>query len=409
MKKPIWKGVAALALTAALAAGALVASSAASTGGSAAAKTPAASGAAPCILPIVYGPLAAIKAGSERRRDLVTNQYDLPTPSRVSPFFSAPHTINVYFHVIMNAPDTGADADATGDIPQQWITDQITQLNLAYSGGEAGLNAVDTGFRFVLAGTERINNPTWFNGLVPGAQEKAMKTALRTGGYWDLNVYTADLGANLLGWATFPDKNAKGKTLAMDGVVIYHESLPGGNADFGLDAVYNEGDTLSHEAGHWLSLYHTFQGGCSKKNDQVADTPAHIIEFDCNVQDTCPNVAGSDPIHNYMNYTDDPCMAEFTAGQTERMQANWDTLRNLVPGVKSFKPSKALVGTSVTIKGSALSGATGVSFNGTPATTFAVVDDTTITATVPVGAMTGTVAVTGPNGTGTSNKLFKVL
>ena len=40
-------------------------------------------------------------------RDLVTNEYDLPTPSAVSPFFTAPKTIQVYFHVIMNGPDTG--------------------------------------------------------------------------------------------------------------------------------------------------------------------------------------------------------------------------------------------------------------------------------------------------------------
>ena len=129
----------------------------------------------------------------------------------------------------------------------------------------------------------------------------------------------------------------------MDGVVIYHESLPGGNADFGMDAVYNEGDTLTHEAGHWLSLYHTFQGGCSKKNDQVEDTPAHIVEFDCNVQDTCPKIPGPIPIHNYMNYTDDACMTEFTAGQTDRMQCELGCLRDLAPVVKSLKPSKGPV------------------------------------------------------------------
>ena len=99
----------------------------------------------------------------------------------------------------------------------------------------------------------------------------------------------------------------------MDGVVIYHESLPGGNADFGTDAVYNEGDTLTHEAGHWLSLYHTFQGGCSKKNDQVdghagahhrvrLQRPGHVPE----------RWRVTDPIHNFMNYTDDPCMTELT-------------------------------------------------------------------------------------------------
>ena len=96
---------------------------------------------------------------------------------------------------------------------------------------------------------------------------------------------------------------------AMDGVVIYHESLPGGNADFGTDAVYNEGDTLTHEAGHWLSLYHTFQGGCSKKNDQV-DRHAGAggsSSFDCDRSRTrARTMAGADPIHNFMDYARRP-------------------------------------------------------------------------------------------------------
>jgi len=396
MRGASWKAAAGVVVALALAAGALAASSAASKGGVAGAPTAAVP--APCPLPIVYGPLAAIKAGSGRMRDLVTNQYDLPTPSNASPFLVTPHTVNVYFHVIMDGPDTPTDDDSTGDIPQQWIVDQIAELNTGYAG---------TGFQFVLAGTDRTENPVWFNGLVPGKQEKAMKTALRVGGYWDLNVYTANLGGGLLGWATFPEKKVSPTTLAIDGIVIYHESLPGGNADFGTDAVYNEGDTLTHEAGHWLSLYHTFQGGCSKKNDQVDDTPAQIIEFDCNVQDTCPKMDGTDPIHNFMNYTDDACMTEFTPGQGARMEANWD-LRNIVPVVKNFTPGKGTVGSTVAINGSSFSGATAVYFNGVPATTFTVNGDASITATVPTGATTGTVAVTGPNGTGTSSKVFKV-
>jgi Pregnancy-associated plasma protein-A/IPT/TIG domain len=399
MRKPFWKAMTGTAVAFAVAACAVAASSAASTGATAARAAAASPAGAPCVLPIVYGPLAAMKAGSRYRRDLVTNQYDLPTPAAsISPFFTAPHTVNVYFHVIMNGPDTPADDDSTGDIPQQWIVDQIAALNVGYAG---------TGFQFVLADTDRTENAVWFNGLVPGKQEKAMKSALRVGGYWDLNVYTADLGGGLLGWATFPEKRVSPRTLAQDGVVIYHESLPGGNADFGTDAVYNEGDTLTHEAGHWLSLYHTFQGGCNKKNDRVEDTPAHIIEFDCNVQDTCPTMAGDDPIHNFMNYTDDPCMTELTPGQTERMQANWDALRNLLPQVKNFTPGKGSVGESVTIKGSSLSGATNVYFNGTQAT-FTVNGDDSITATVPASATTGQIAVTGPNGTDTSSKIFKV-
>ena len=102
-----------------------------------------------------------------------------------------------------------------------------------------------------------------------------MKTALHVGGYWDLNVYTADLGGGLLGWATFPEKkvqreDARTWTAWSSTTSRYPAEMQTSVSD----AVYNEGDTLTHEAGHWLSLYHTFQGGCSKKNDRVDDTPA---------------------------------------------------------------------------------------------------------------------------------------
>jgi hypothetical protein len=390
--KPIWKGAAALAVTAALAAGALVAPSAASTGTSTGAGAP---GTAPCVLPAVKGPVAAILAGSRHRKDLVTNQYDLPTPTTISPFFTAPHNVDVYFHVIMES----AGDDSTGDIPQSWITAQISVLNAAYAG---------SGFQFTLEGTDRTENAAWFDGLVPGKQERAMKTALHKGGYWDLNVYTADLGDALLGWATFPAKSAKGKTLAMDGVVIYHESLPSGSATFGEDGVYNEGDTLTHEAGHWLGLYHTFQGGCSKKGDQVDDTPAEAgPNFTCDPIDSCPNDGlGPDLFHNFMDYGDDVCLDSFTPGQTARMQSTWDALRSLAPVVKSIKPNKGVVGSTVTIKGSALSDASSVLFNGVAAT-FEVVDDTTITATAPAGATDGPITVVGPNGSGVGKKSFK--
>jgi Pregnancy-associated plasma protein-A/IPT/TIG domain len=254
---------------------------------------------------------------------------------------------------------------------------------------------------------------------VPGKQEKAMKTALHQGGYWDLNVYTADLGDGLLGWATFPAKNAKGKTLSMDGVVIYHESLPGGNAasdvpGFGI-LDYHEGDTLTHEAGHWLSLYHTFQGGCSKKGDQVDDTPAEAApNFLCDPTNSCPKLhpLDDDLIHNFMDYGDDLCLDSFTPGQTARMQLNWDALRNIAPAVKSFKPNKGpVLTTSTTITGTSFSDASQVLFTqggGTVAATFTVVDDTTITATVPAGATTGPITVVGVNGTTVSKKSFKV-
>ena len=79
------------------------------------------------------------------------------------------------------------------------------------------------------------------------------------------------------------------------------------------------------------------------------------------------------------------------------------------PTIGSFTPTSGPVGTSVTINGTNLTGASGVQFHGTPAVTFSVVGPTQVTATVPAGATTGTVAVTTPGGMGTSAGSFTVI
>ena len=82
--------------------------------------------------------------------------------------------------------------------------------------------------------------------------------------------------------------------------------------------LYILGSTLSHEAGHYFGLFHTFQGNCGD-GDQVEDTPAMHYDgiYNCDeYQDTCPNDEGYDPVTNIMNYTN--CAYDFTPGQAER-------------------------------------------------------------------------------------------
>jgi uncharacterized repeat protein (TIGR03803 family) len=74
----------------------------------------------------------------------------------------------------------------------------------------------------------------------------------------------------------------------------------------------------------------------------------------------------------------------------------------------TFQPTSGPVGTQVTILGTNLSGATSLSFNGTPATILANTGSA-ITTTVPAGATTGTVQVTLPGRTVISNTDFQVV
>jgi hypothetical protein len=209
-----------------------------------------------------------------------------------------PIVIRVHFQVVHDGTE--------GNVPAKQLLKQLVVMNQGFA---------KHGIFLTPASVRRVKNAAWFGD--PEGNEAAMKSALRKGGPRDLNVYTADLGDQLLGWATFPSEYDTAPKL--DGVVVHYESLPGGAI-----ANYNEGDTATHEVGHWMGLYHTFQDGCGTEGDRVADTPEERDPAQgCPVgADTCP-APGVDPIHNFMDYSYDACMYEFTRGQAQRMREQW--------------------------------------------------------------------------------------
>ncbi|REE98201.1 zinc metalloprotease [Thermomonospora umbrina] len=217
-------------------------------------------------------------------------------------------TVPVNFHVLHSGP--------AGNLTDEQIDRQIRALDSSYDGT---LGGEDTRFDFVLREVTRTDEPRWY--ADPTRHEADFKKRLRKGGPGTLNLYSADLGDQVLGWATFPWLYKS--TPAMDGVVVHTKSLPGGTIP-GFD----RGFTATHEVGHWLGLYHTFQNGCRDPGDRVPDTsPENLPTDGCPLhKDTCPG-GDADPIHNFMDYSHDHCMSEFTQGQGDRMHDVWTAYR----------------------------------------------------------------------------------
>ena len=208
--------------------------------------------------------------------------------------------IDVAFHVLYYT----RRGQSYGNIPDSMINAQMDVLNAAFAG---------TGFSFNLVSIDRTNSRKYYNGCYN--QDSRMKNELAIDPANTLNIYTCNPSGGILGWAYLPWSLPEDNNL--HGVVLLDESLPGGSA-----APYNQGDTGTHEVGHYLGLYHTFDNGCSSPGDEVADTPYEASPaYGCPVgRDTCSQ-AGVDPIYNFMDYTDDACMDEFTNDQVTRMNA----------------------------------------------------------------------------------------
>lgn len=178
-------------------------------------------------------------------------------------------------------------------VKREKITEVVDILNTAYAS---------TPFRWTLKDIDWTVNTKWepdYNNV----KDYDMKKTLRKGDYRTLNVYIMKDWSG--GYAVLPQKVTRGdRNFIEDGVVLGPDALNGSD-----HPVYNQGKVLAHEAGHWNGLLHPFQGGCTSPGDYVDDTPYEdMVSFDINKlcpagRDSCPDLPGLDPIHNYMDYT----------------------------------------------------------------------------------------------------------
>ena len=114
-----------------------------------------------------------------------------------------------------------------------------------------------------------------------------------------------------------------------DGIVLMYTGfgLVGDHLMTGRDM--NRG--LTHEMGHLLSLFHTYQGtescnaetNCELQGDQVCDTPPTTQNNACWGTE-CPEAM----VENYMDYTPQECKNAFTAGQRDRMRGCLESARS---------------------------------------------------------------------------------
>ena len=248
------------------------------------------------------------------------------------------YIIPVVFHVIhTNGPE---------NISKAQIEDQIRILNQDFSLNNPNKTAIrapftsvaaDCQIEFRLAQVDPSGNCTdginrVYSPLHVDARDNVKSI---TGARWDyrkyLNIWVVSSiqdnsgsGGTTLGYAYLPSAVASGMG-NMDGIVMRSDCV----GTIGTGNPTHAGRTLTHELGHYLGLYHTFEDGCGAYDgltgDLCADTPPVAGTFtnaNCPANGNSCNTEKPDLIdqwENYMDYSQGTCQSMFSNNQKTRM------------------------------------------------------------------------------------------